>query len=113
MGFVTRTLRFTAGGVAGALIGATAALFVAPESGNDLHHSLRERLKRARLAGVEAKVAKENELIRKFRSEVNDEDALKEVETRAREERDQAIVALGLGLNAPGAIASQEIDGKR
>ena len=112
MGVIKRTVKFTAGGITGAVIGGVAALILATESGRDLRQSLRDRLRRAKLAGAEAKAERENELIRKFRAEVNDQEALKEVEAQAREARDQAVVALGLGFNAPGAIAAQEIDRK-
>lgn len=109
MGFIKRTVKFTAGGIVGAVTGAAAALLLAPESGHDLQRKLRDRLRDAKLAGAEAKAAKENELIRKYRLEVNDDRALTEAEQQAAEERAQAVVALGLGLNAPGAIAAQEV----
>jgi gas vesicle protein len=113
LGVIKNALKFTAGGATGLIAGAVAGLVLAPKSGEDLHLSLRERLRRARLAGVEAKAQKQEELIQKFRTEVNDHEALSETQAQSREQRDQAVVALGLGLNAPGAIAAQELEPRK
>lgn len=110
MGIIKRAIKFTVGGITGAVVGAAAAILLAPESGQELQHSLRQRLRSSKLAGAVAKADRKQELIRKFRNEVNDDTALTGLESRARDERDQTVAALGLGLNAPGAIASQETE---
>ena len=96
MSFFSKTFKFALGGVTGAAAGATAALLLAPESGHDLQQSSRNRIRDAKFAGAQAKEAKENELIRKYRLEVNDGGALKESEEQARAVRDQAVSALGI-----------------
>ncbi len=111
MGAGKRLVRFGSGGVLGAGIGAAAAMLFAPQSGDEMTGRLLDRLRQARLAGAEAKAAKEDELIRKFRAGVNDPDALQEEETKSRLEAAEAVnavAAAGLGLNAPGALAAQE-----
>lgn len=95
MEIIGRAFKFALGGVTGAAVGATAALLLAPESGQDLQRNLRERIRRAKIEGIEAKVAKEHELIRKYRAEVNDPDALRELEAQAKQGRDQAVAELG------------------
>lgn len=109
MGAAKRMAKVLEGGVIGAAAGAVAGLLLAPQSGRQLRASLEERLRRARLAGITAQAAKEEELIHKFRAEVNDPDALRSEEVRIRSEVAEAVQALGLGLNAPGAIAAQEV----
>lgn len=108
MGLIKRTLKFTAGGVTGAAVGAVAALLLAPDNGPEFQRRLRDRLRDAKAAGADAKAEKENELIRRFRVGVNDDRALTAAEERARVERNDAMKALGLGLNAPGAIAAHD-----
>jgi gas vesicle protein len=104
MGVLSRAFKFALGAAAGAGVGATAALLLAPESGQDLQRKLRERIRAARLAGEEAKAKKEAELIRKFRGEVSDPGALREVEAELAE--DLTRVQLEKGASAPNAIAS-------
>jgi gas vesicle protein len=94
MGIINRTFKFTVGGLTGAALGATAALLLAPESGRDLQQKLRDRIRDAKYAGAQAKEAKENELIRKYRLEVNDSGALKESEEQSRADRDLTIAGL-------------------
>ena len=88
MGAMKRIGRFTSGGVLGGAIGTAIAILYAPQTGEELKGSISDRLRLARLAGAEAKAAKEDELIRKFRGEVNDPDALRDEELKAR----QAVV---------------------
>lgn len=97
MKIVARMLKFTLGGIAGAAVGATAAILLAPESGQDLQRDLRERIRRAKIDGVEAKAAKERELIRKYRAEVNDPEALTALEQETSLERDQAAMEIAAG----------------
>ena len=103
-----RILKFSSGGLLGAAVGTAVAILWAPQSGDELKGRIADRLRRARLAGAEAKAEKEDELIRKFRAEVEDPDALRDEEAKVRLEAAQAVAAVGLGLNAPGALAAQE-----
>ncbi len=103
-----RIVKFGGGGLLGAAIGTAVAILWAPQSGDELKGRISDRLRRARLAGAEAKAEKEDELIRKFRVEVADPDALRDEETKVRLEAAEAVAAVGLGLNAPGALAAQE-----
>ncbi len=108
MGAAKRLVRFGRGGLLGAATGTAVAILWAPQSGAELKGRLQDRIRQARLAGAEAKAAKEDELIRKFRAEVEDPDALQEEATKTQLEAAEAVAAIGLGLNAPGALAAQE-----
>lgn len=79
-----RLVKFGLGGAVGAAVGAAAAFVFAPRSGDELNGKIRQRLADARLAGVEAKAAKEHELIGRFRQVVNDSSALKANELAAQ-----------------------------
>jgi gas vesicle protein len=91
MSLIGRAFKFTLGTATGVGIGAVVGLLVAPESGQDLQRNLRDRIRRAKVAGIEAKASKETELIQKFRAEVNDPQALRDLETSAKAERAQAV----------------------
>jgi len=108
MGAAKRLLKFGSGGLLGAAVGTAVAILWAPQSGDELKGRLADLGRRARLAGAEAKAAKEEELIQKFRAEVDDPAALRDEEAKTRLEAAQAVAAIGLGLNAPGALAAQE-----
>ncbi len=108
MGAGKRIVKFGSGGLLGAAVGTAVAILWAPQSGDELKGRLADRLRQARLAGAEAKAAKEDELIRKFRSEVDDPAALRDEEAKVRVEAAEAVAAVGLGLIAPGALAAQE-----
>lgn len=108
MGAGTRLLKFGSGGLLGAAVGTAVAVLWAPQSGDELKGRITDVLRRARLAGAEAKAEKEDELIRKFRVEVEDPEALRDEEAKVRVEAAEAVAAVGLGLNAPGALAAQE-----
>lgn len=101
-------LSFVSGSLLGAAIGTAAAVLFAPRSGKELQGKLVDQWREIQLAGAEAKASKEDELIRKFRDEVDDPTALRDEEAKLRVEAAQAMAAIGLGLNAPGALASQE-----
>ncbi|MBA2520398.1 MAG: YtxH domain-containing protein [Chloroflexia bacterium] len=103
-----RFLTFLSGSVLGAAVGTATAVLWAPRSGTEMRGRLIDRIRQARLAGAEAKAAKEDELIQKFREDVEDPTALRDEEAKRRVEAAQAVAAIGLGLNAPGAIAAQE-----
>ena len=108
MGTGKRLLKFGSGGLLGAAVGTAVAILWAPQSGDELKGRLADLRRRTRLAGAEAKAAKEDELIRKFRGEVDDPEALRDEEAKVRVEAAEAVAAVGLGLNAPGALAAQE-----
>ncbi|MCC6791745.1 MAG: YtxH domain-containing protein [Thermomicrobiales bacterium] len=92
MSLIGRAFKFTVGTATGLGIGAVVGLLVAPESGQDLQRNLRERITRAKLDGSDAKLSKQTELIQRYRVEVNDPDALRELEATAKAERDQAAI---------------------
>jgi len=76
MSAFARLARFGFGSAVGAAVGGAAAFLFAPQSGDELGGKVRQRLADARLAGAEAKAAKEHEMIERFRQVVNDGDAL-------------------------------------
>jgi gas vesicle protein len=108
MSAAKRLITFVSGGLLGAAVGTAAAVLWAPRSGAELRGRLLDRFRQVQLAGAEAKAAKQDELIRKFRQQVEDPNALREEEVKMRGEAAQAFAAIGLSLNAPGAIAAQE-----
>ncbi|HEY7035973.1 MAG TPA: YtxH domain-containing protein [Thermomicrobiales bacterium] len=113
MGAIKRLAKFTGGGVVGAAIGSVTATLLAPESGNELQRKLRERIQQAKLAGLTAKAETEEALIQRFRGRVNDPNALEDKRVQSHAEVAEAVRAVGLGLNAPGAIAAQESTDRR
>lgn len=90
-----RLTRFAGGGLLGAGLGAAVAILFAPESGSDLRRHLRERFRRAKLAGLQAQASKTDELVLKFRETVNDPDALADKEAEAHERIAEATLDLG------------------
>ena len=113
MGAMKRLVKFTGGGLIGAAVGAVTASLFAPQSGDELQQNVQGRLRRAKAAGAEAKAEKEVELIQRFRSSVNDPAALADEQKRALADVAAAAQAVGLGLNAPGAISAQEASLRR
>lgn len=95
MGAGNRLLKFGSGGLLGAGVGTVVAVLWAPQSGEELKGRLADRLSRTRLAGAQAKAEKEDELIRKFRDEVDDPEALRDEEAKVRLDAAQAIAAVG------------------
>src|SRR4051794_23532213 len=100
MEVINRLGSFIAGGVLGAGVGAAVAMIVAPQSGEEFVEGVERRVDQAKRAGLEAQVRTEEELIRRFRAETGDPDALRDHETLPRVESAQAIAGLGL---APAA----------
>ncbi len=76
MSAIGRLVKFGVGGAVGAAVGGAAAFVFAPRSGEELNGKIRQRLAATRLAGAQAKAAKEHELIGRFRQSVNDPSAL-------------------------------------
>ncbi|MGH2558172.1 MAG: hypothetical protein ACRDJH_03835, partial [Thermomicrobiales bacterium] len=106
MGAFKRIVKFGAGGVVGAAIGAIGAVLIAPQSGGELQTKVDDRFRRAKVAREEAKAAKTEELISRFRQGVNAPAALNDAQEQTRIETAEKISAIGLGLNAPGALAA-------
>jgi gas vesicle protein len=100
VGLIKRLGSFIAGGILGAGVGAAVAMVVAPQSGDEFVEGVERRVDQAKRAGLEAQARTEEELIRRFRAETGDPDALRDQETLTRVETAQAIADLGL---APGA----------
>jgi gas vesicle protein len=108
MGTMKRLTKITGGGLIGGAVGVITAGLLAPQSGEELQQKLRDRIRRAKVAGVVAKAEKEEELIRRFRGRVDDPNALEDERQRVQAEVAEAVQSVGLGLNAPGAIAAQD-----
>jgi gas vesicle protein len=105
---VIRRLRaFITGGFLGAGVGAAVAMVVAPQSGDEFVEGVERRVDQAKRAGLDAQARTEEELIRRFRAETGDPNALRDQETLTRVETAQAIADLGL---APGASQTRETD---
>jgi gas vesicle protein len=85
VGVLGRIGAFVAGGVLGAGIGAVVARLNAPQSGDEFQEELDLLVNRARVAGESAQRLTEEELIRRFRAETNDPDALRDLEGQARD----------------------------
>src|SRR5215208_7964147 len=100
MGLIKRLGAFIAGGVLGAGVGAAVSMMVAPQSGDEFVEGVERRVDQVKRAGLEAQARTEEELIRRFRAETGDPDALRDQETLARVETARAIADLNL---APGA----------
>jgi gas vesicle protein len=96
MEVIKRLGSFIAGGVLGAGVGAAVAMVVAPQSGEEFAEEIERRVDQAKRAGLEAQARTEEELIRRFRAETGDPDALRDQETLTRVETAQAIADLGL-----------------
>jgi gas vesicle protein len=108
MELIKRLGSFIAGGVLGAGVGAAVAMVVAPQSGEEFVEGVERRVDQAKRAGLEAQVRTEEELIRRFRAETGDPDALRDHETLTRVETAQAIADLGL---APDASSVRDTSG--
>ncbi|MFN8591545.1 MAG: YtxH domain-containing protein [Thermomicrobiales bacterium] len=85
---------FIAGAAIGAGVGAVIGLLNAPQSGYEFRESLDRTIDQAKLAGLEAQVRTEEELIRRYRAETGDATALRDAETQARVGAAQAMVGL-------------------
>ncbi|MBA2595005.1 MAG: hypothetical protein M3Q50_10085 [Chloroflexota bacterium] len=99
MTVIGRLGSFIVGGLLGAGVGAAVAMLVAPQSGDEFVDTVERRVDQVKLAGLEAQARTEEELIRRFRAETGDPDALRDQETLTRVETAQAIADLGM---APG-----------
>lgn len=107
MGTGKRILSFGGGGVVGFLVGAGIAKLVSAQRGDELRASIDAKIDEIKAIGDAAQAATEQRLIARFRGDVDDPTALAPEAQRADVQRSRAMQALGLGLNAPGAIAAQ------
>ena len=78
MGFLGRIGAFVGGGLLGAGVGAAVAMLVAPQSGEEFRDAVETRVDEAKAAGIEAQTRTEEEMIRRFRAETGDPDALRD-----------------------------------
>jgi hypothetical protein len=88
-------------------------MIAAPQSGEDLREEIDRRVDRAKIAGLEAQVRTEEELIRRFRAEINDPTALRDQEAITRVETAQAIAELGRTQAVPAATPSGVASGRQ
>jgi gas vesicle protein len=108
MGFGSKLLALGKGGALGAAAGAIAAALFAPKSGEQLQRDVNERIREAKIAGEDAQAAKQAELIERYRQGVDSTTALEHEKIAAQQTAVERVSAIGLGLNAPGALAAQE-----
>jgi gas vesicle protein len=78
MGFLTGLLKFTAGSILGAVVGAGVASLLAPQSGDELKSKIEQRIAAAKLARDEAERLAEEELKAEFRRMVDDDTAFRD-----------------------------------
>jgi gas vesicle protein len=107
MALMKKLMKFGIGIATGGAIGAAVGTLTAPAEGDSFRRKMKQHFVNAKQAGDEAKAAKQAQLITQFRKDVGDFDALEEEVNHTLSTTD-AVLALGLGLNAPGAIASQQ-----
>ena len=105
MGMLSRIGAFLTGGILGAGVGAAIAMLVAPRSGDEFREEFERTVDQVKVAGLEAQARTEEEMIRRFRAETGDPDALRDQETQVRVGTAQAIADLGL---SPEARVSSE-----
>jgi gas vesicle protein len=85
MGSGSKLIALGKGGLLGVAVGAVAAVFFAPKSGEQLQNDVTERIREAKVAGENAKAAKQVELIERFRQGVNSSTALENSKIAARQ----------------------------
>lgn len=100
MGILGRLGAFIGGGLLGAGVGAAIAVMSAPQSGDDLRKDVVRRVDLVKMAGVEAQARTEEELIRHFRAQVSDPNALRDDETQLKVEAARSIADLGISQTA-------------
>jgi gas vesicle protein len=106
MGILGRLGAFVGGGLLGAGVGAAIAVLNAPQSGDNLRNDVERRIGLVKMAGVEAQARTEEEMIRHFRAQVNDPDALRDDETHLKVEAARSIADLGIQATAGQAARS-------
>jgi gas vesicle protein len=106
MGMFGRLGAFIGGGLLGAGVGAAIAVLNAPQAGDDLRKGVVRRVDLVKMAGVEAQARTEEEMIRHFRAQVNDPNALRDDETQLRVEAARSIADLGISPTVGQAARS-------
>jgi hypothetical protein len=107
MALMQKLARFGIGIATGGAIGAAIGTLTAPADGETFRNRLRNHFAAAKTAGETARTAKQTELIQRYREDVGDHTAMDE-EIPPAMSRSDAVMAMGLGLNAPGAIAARQ-----
>ncbi len=85
MGAGSKLVALGKGGLIGAAVGAVTAVLFAPKSGEKLQHDVNERIREAKVAGENAKAAKQVELIERYRQGVDSSTALENSKIAARQ----------------------------
>lgn len=106
MGLIKSAAKLGLGLATGGAIGAAVASLTAPDDPTSKRYRIRQHFRDARQAGNDAKRVKQDELKNRYRRDVGDWEAFEDVVEHKSSAAD-AVTALGLGLNAPGAIAAQ------
>lgn len=75
---IKRVFKFSVGGAFGAAVGAGVAALMAPRRGEELQAASKTLVEQAKADGEAAKRAREQELMNRFRSQVNDPTAFTE-----------------------------------
>lgn len=75
---IKRVFKFGMGSALGAAVGAGVAAFLAPKRGEVLQKESTALVEQVKAEGEAAKLAKEQEMINRFRSQVNDSTAFTE-----------------------------------
>jgi gas vesicle protein len=104
---IKRLTKFGMGIVAGGAIGAAIGTLTAPDEGENFRHRVKQHFANAKQAGEDEQARTQANLITKYRQNVGNFDALEAVVDHSQSRTD-AMLAMGLGLNAPGAIAAKQ-----
>jgi gas vesicle protein len=107
MALIKRLAKFGLGIATGGAIGAAVGTLTAPDEGESLRRRVKQHFADAKQAGEDAKARAQANLITKYRQDVGNFDALDAVVDHSQSRTD-AMLAMGLGLNAPGAIAAKQ-----
>ncbi len=75
---IKRVFKFSMGSALGAAIGAGVAALMAPKRGEELQQESMAFVDKVKAEGEAAKLAKEQEMLNRFRSQVNDSSAFTE-----------------------------------
>lgn len=107
MAVIKRLAKFGLGIATGGAIGAAVGTLTAPDEGDSLRRRIKQHFVNAKQAGEDEKARTQAQLITKYRQDVGSFDALEAVVDHSQSRTD-AVLAMGLGLNAPGAIAAKQ-----
>lgn len=107
MALFKRLTKFGMGIAAGGAIGAAIGTLTAPDEGESLRRRVKQHFVNAKQAGEDAKARTNAQMITRYRQNVGNFDALEHAVDHSQSATD-AVLAMGLGLNAPGAIAAKQ-----